>query len=99
MEEKIEYWKIDESLLSHVTKVARLALSEEEIEKFTKELNEVLESFKKIDEANVDELQPMVHAVEVKNAWREDEEEKFQWEPFANTEHKEERYFKGPRIV
>lgn len=62
-----EYWKIDKELLTHVSKIARLKLSEEEIKKFVVQLGDVLENFRKIDEVNVTDVPPLIHPIEIKN--------------------------------
>jgi aspartyl-tRNA(Asn)/glutamyl-tRNA(Gln) amidotransferase subunit C len=95
----VEYWKIDKALLEHVSKIARLELTEEEKEKFVKQLEDILKAFKKIDEVDTEKVKPSFHPIEIKNVMREDEVKTWKWEPLANTKHKEKKYFKGPRIV
>jgi aspartyl-tRNA(Asn)/glutamyl-tRNA(Gln) amidotransferase subunit C len=94
-----KYWKIDKDLIKHVSGIARLELTEEEIKKFTKQLEDVLTTFKKIDEVDTEKVKPSFHAIELKNIMREDEAKPWKWKPLANTKHKEKKYFKGPRIV
>lgn len=91
--------EIEEETLKHVAKIARLNLSEDEVKKFKEQLSQVLEAFKKIDEVDVSNLEPSFHPIEIKNVMREDKAEKWEWDPFENTTHKEGKYFKGPRIV
>lgn len=91
--------RIDEELLQRVASNARLKLSAQERKKFLKELEEVLEAFRKIDEVNVKEVEPAFHPVELKNVFREDRPKKWCWDPLATTTHKQERWFKGPKIV
>jgi aspartyl-tRNA(Asn)/glutamyl-tRNA(Gln) amidotransferase subunit C len=95
----MEYWKINKALLEHVSKIARLELTEEEKEKFLKQLEDILEAFKKIDEVDTTKVKPSFHPIEIKNVMREDEVKVWKWDPLANTKHKEKNYFKGPRIV
>ncbi len=99
MVETSKYWKIDKELLEHVSKIARLELSDEEKEKFIKQLEDILKTFKKIDEVDTSKVKPSFHALELKNVMREDEVKTWKWNPLANTKHKEKKYFKGPRIV
>lgn len=94
-----EYWKIDKKLLERVAKVARLSLKEEEKEKFVKQLANILEAFKEIDKVDTAKTKPSFHPQDIKNVWREDEAKKWEWDALGNTELKEKRYFKGPRIV
>lgn len=93
--------KIDKELIKHVAEVARLKLTDKEIEKFTPQLKEALEYFSKLDEVNTDNTKPSFQAVEIKNILREDKEEKClkQEEALSLTEHKKDGYFKGPKVM
>jgi aspartyl-tRNA(Asn)/glutamyl-tRNA(Gln) amidotransferase subunit C len=97
MEEK--YWKIDKKLVERIAKVSRIELTEQEIEKLSKELGSILQAFKEIDKVNTSDVDPSFHPQELKNDWRDDKAQKYEWDPLGNTKHKEDRYFKGPRIV
>lgn len=94
-----EYWKIDKKLVERVAKVARLKLSEEEIDKFSKQLEDVLQAFREIDKVDTADVKPSFHPQELKDDWREDKARPWKWEPLANTKHKEDKQFKGPKIV
>lgn len=94
-----EYWKIDRKLLEHLTKVSRLELTEDELEKFTDQLKVILEAFKEIDEVDTDDVEPSFHPSKLKNVWREDEVKPWNWDPLENAEHTEGKYVKGPRIT
>mgnify|MGYP001606268369 CR=1 FL=1 len=93
--------EVDKKLLEHVAEVARLKLSEQEIEKFLPQLKETLEFFSKLKEINTDNVKPSFQPVELKNAMREDKEGKClsQDEALSLAEHKKDGYFKGPRAV
>ncbi|MEM0473533.1 MAG: Asp-tRNA(Asn)/Glu-tRNA(Gln) amidotransferase subunit GatC [Candidatus Aenigmatarchaeota archaeon] len=94
-----DYWKIDEKLVEHIAAVARLHLTEEEKKKYASQLEDILQVFKQIDDVNTENVNPSFHPIEIKNRFRDDEEKKTEWDPLANTKHKEEGYFKGPKIV
>ena len=94
-----KYWKIDKELVEHVVKIARLSLTEDEIKKFTKQLEDILKAFKEIDKIDTEDVKPSFHPQEIKNVWREDKPKKWKWKPLENTKHKEDGYFKGPRAV
>ena len=96
---KSNYWKIDEKLVKHVAKIARLSLTKQEIEKFSKQLENILQAFKEIDEVDISGVEPSFHPQELKNVWREDKAKPWKWDPLGNTKHKEKKYFKGPKIV
>lgn len=96
---KSQYWEIDKKLVEHVAKVSRLKLTDEELEKFSKQLENILNAFKEIDEVDTARVKPSFHPQELKNDWREDKVEPWKWNPLENTKHKEKKHFKSPRIV
>jgi aspartyl-tRNA(Asn)/glutamyl-tRNA(Gln) amidotransferase subunit C len=91
--------EVTEETIKHVARIARLELTEEEIKKFTGQLKNVLDNFKLIDEVDTKDVKPSFHPQEIKNVMREDTVKKWEWEPLTNTKHKEDKHFKGPRIV
>ena len=93
--------KIDKALIEHVAELARLKLTDKEIESFVKDFKEILDSFSVISKADTKGAKAAFHPVELKNQMREDLVEKSleQKEALANTEHKKDGYFKGPRAV
>jgi len=93
-----DQWTIDRGLVERIAKVARLELTEDEIEKFTKQLKVILEAFRELDDVDTEGVEPSFHPQELSNVLREDEATHWSWDPLENTEHSEGRYFKGPRI-
>ena len=93
--------QVDRNLLEHVAQVARIKLSEKEIEKFLPQLKEALEFFSQLKEINTDDVKPSFQPVELKNVMREDEAKEClsQDEALSLTENKKDGYFKGPRAV
>ena len=57
----------------HVARLARLALSEDEIEPMARELSAVLEHVARIGELDLNDVAPTSHVVEVSGALRPDE--------------------------
>ncbi len=57
----------------HVARLARLALSEDELEPMARELSAVLEHVARIGELDLSEVPPTSHVVEVSGALRADE--------------------------
>ena len=55
-----------------VAVLARLELRDDELDRFTAQLGQVLEYVGLLQELDTDEVEPMAHAVEVTNVWRED---------------------------
>jgi aspartyl-tRNA(Asn)/glutamyl-tRNA(Gln) amidotransferase subunit C len=66
---------IDRETVLHVARLARLELSEDEVERMTGELDGVLEHIERIAQLDLEGVAPTSHVVEVANALREDEPE------------------------
>ena len=93
--------EINKELIKHVASVARLELSEKEIETFLPQLKDVLATFSKVAEVNTTNVKESFHPVELKNRMREDipGDCLTQEQALKNTEHKKDGYFKGPKAV
>lgn len=63
---------IDRDEVLHVARLARLALSEQEIAAIQQELSAVLDHVAKIGELDLEDVPPTAHVVEVTGALRED---------------------------
>lgn len=59
--------------VTKVANLARLRLSDEEIEQFRVQLSAVLTYVEQLDELTLDDVSPTAHAVAQTNVWREDE--------------------------
>ena len=57
----------------HVARLARLSLSDDEVEVYTPQLEQILEHASRIDALATDDVPPTSHPVEVGNVWREDD--------------------------
>jgi aspartyl-tRNA(Asn)/glutamyl-tRNA(Gln) amidotransferase subunit C len=57
----------------HVARLARLQLSEDEVEAMASELSHILEHVERIGELDLDGVPPTSHVVEVSNVLRADE--------------------------
>ncbi|MGK2936793.1 MAG: Asp-tRNA(Asn)/Glu-tRNA(Gln) amidotransferase subunit GatC [Solirubrobacteraceae bacterium] len=66
---------IDREQVLHVARLARLELTEDEVEHMTGELSKVLGHIDKIAELDLADVAPTSHVVTVENALREDEPE------------------------
>jgi len=63
---------IDREQVLHVARLARLRLSEGEVETMTGELSKVLDHIETISELDLDGVEPTSHVVELENVLRED---------------------------
>jgi aspartyl-tRNA(Asn)/glutamyl-tRNA(Gln) amidotransferase subunit C len=57
----------------HVAELARLALSEDEVERLGEQLNAILEAVSKVSELDLADVEPTSHPLDLVNVWREDE--------------------------
>jgi aspartyl-tRNA(Asn)/glutamyl-tRNA(Gln) amidotransferase subunit C len=64
---------IERDEVLHVARLARLALSDEELEPMARELSAVLDHIAKIGELDLDDVPPTSHVVELTGALRPDE--------------------------
>ena len=81
--------------------LARINLTEQEVEKFVPQFKEILEAFSKLDEVDVKSVEPSFQPVELKNALREDKIESSlaQEQALKNSKNTKDGYFKGPKAV
>ena len=82
----------------HVAKLARLELSEDEIERLTGELSAILEAVSKVSELDLSDVPPTSHPLAVVNAWDEDEPRPSLGldDVFANAPQREDDLFRVP---
>jgi aspartyl-tRNA(Asn)/glutamyl-tRNA(Gln) amidotransferase subunit C len=64
---------IDREQVLHVARLARLRLTEDEVERMSSELSTILDHIEKISELDLDSVEPTSHVVEVENVLRADE--------------------------
>jgi aspartyl-tRNA(Asn)/glutamyl-tRNA(Gln) amidotransferase subunit C len=84
-----------------IAELAQLKFSEEELESFTPQMNEILNYMDKLNELDTENVEPLSHPVEQTNVFREDE-----LKPSITTEdalknapEKDEHYFKVPKVI
>jgi aspartyl-tRNA(Asn)/glutamyl-tRNA(Gln) amidotransferase subunit C len=63
---------IDREQVLHVARLARLRLSEEEVERMAGEMSTILEHVETMNELDLDGVEPTSHVVELQNVLRED---------------------------
>jgi aspartyl-tRNA(Asn)/glutamyl-tRNA(Gln) amidotransferase subunit C len=57
----------------HVARLARLALTDEEVERFQLQLNAILEAVSKVSELDLEGIPPTSHPLDLVNVFAEDE--------------------------
>ena len=92
---------ISEEEVRHVALLARLGLSDDEVLRLQGELSNILEQVDKIGELDLEDVEPMAHAVDVTNVTRSDENRPCltQEEALLNAPESRDGAFVIPRIV
>jgi len=93
--------KITPEELRHVAKLARLSLSEAEVEKTTLQLDGILRYVEKLGELDTTSVVPTTHALAVRNAFRPDEvkDSLSQQDALANSPVQNGEAFVVPRVI
>ncbi len=93
--------KITREEVEHVAHLARLHLTPEEIDEYTRQLGEILDYIGELQELDTSEVEPTSHALQITNAFREDrvEESLSNEKALANGPETEDGSFVVPRII
>jgi len=84
----------------HLAWLARIRITKTEEQKYAGEMNEILNYFKKLDDADTEKVEPTYHVAEVVNVMREDEPKPNPSDQLLRIAPvKKERFIKAPRIV
>jgi aspartyl-tRNA(Asn)/glutamyl-tRNA(Gln) amidotransferase subunit C len=92
---------IERSDVEHVAKLARLALSEEELELFRAQLSRILDHAARVTALDTEGIEPTSHAISLVNVFRSDETVPplTQDEALSNAPLAEDGFFRVPRIL
>jgi aspartyl-tRNA(Asn)/glutamyl-tRNA(Gln) amidotransferase subunit C len=87
--------------IGHVALLARLKLSDDEKELFSRQVGSILDYINKLDELDIKDIEPTAHILPVKNVFREDEarpslprEKALQNAPESN-----DNFYRVPKII
>lgn len=72
--------------VEHVARLARLALTDEEKDRYTQQLGQILTYIEKMSLLNTDHVPPTTHVLPLSNVWREDVCEPSTAETLGSTE-------------
>ena len=65
--------KISREQVRFTARLARILLSEEEVEQFTSQLGEILKYMEKLNELDTEKVEPLAHVLPITNVLRGDE--------------------------
>jgi len=93
--------KISKDDVEHIALLARLKLTNEEVNLYTEQLNSILEYAAMLEQIDTKDVAPMEHAVQLFNVLRDDEvvPSMAQDQVLKNAPEKEGGFFRVPRIV
>ena len=85
----------------YLANLARLSVTDEEVEKFQKQLGQIVEHVGKIAELDLSGIEPTAHAHPVQNVFREDEVRECldREDVLANAPSQQQAQFKVPQII
>ena len=93
--------KMNRKDVEHVALLSRLDLSENELDKFTGQLDAILEYIDVLNQVDTSAVEPMAHVLEIRNVMRSDEVQPSLPREAAlqNAPDAEDGFFKVPKIV
>ena len=92
---------IERKDVEHVARLARLALTDGELERMREQLNGILAYIEKLNELDTNAVEPTSHAVPLVNVMRDDANRPClsQDEALANAPERSGEFFRVPRII
>jgi aspartyl-tRNA(Asn)/glutamyl-tRNA(Gln) amidotransferase subunit C len=93
--------KITKELVLHIAELAHLKLKEDEIEKFQRDLNQILEYVDKLNELDTENVEPLSHPLPLINVMRDDKlkETVERDKALKNAPDATEEFFKVPKVI
>ena len=99
--EKGKIMKITREEIRHVADLARLDLEDDALDAFVAQIGNILDYVAILESVDTRGVEPMSHAISLKNAFRPDEAGRHldNADALANAPEKDERSFLVPRVV
>lgn len=98
--QKVGEKMITKEEVKHVAKLARLELTDAEIDKYSEQIGNILTYVEQMKEVDTTGIEPMPHAIPVTNVMREDvvKYEQTKEELMQNAPYEEDGFFRVPKI-
>ena len=92
---------ISEASVRHAAVLSRLKLSDEQVRFFTEQLAGILDYIAKLNELDVEGVEPMAHPTDIVNRFRDDEvrDSLSVQQVLANAPQADPPYFKVPKVL
>jgi aspartyl-tRNA(Asn)/glutamyl-tRNA(Gln) amidotransferase subunit C len=87
--------------VEYIAKLAKLEFNEAEKEKFTHQLNQILEYVEQMNKLDTSNVEPLSHVIELSNVFRSDEVKpgvKTE-DALKNAPSKTDKFFKVPKVI
>ena len=93
--------KLSRDEVLHIARLARLGLSESELDKLREQLSNILENFEILQQVDTSDIPPTAQSIPLQNVMREDEISASlpQSQILANAPQKEENYFRVRAVL
>lgn len=93
--------KLDYQEVKHLALLVRLGLSENELERFSEQLSNLLENFEMLQQVDTTDVLPTAHSIALENVMREDEPmpSLTSEEVLANAPSQDEDHFKVRAVL
>jgi aspartyl-tRNA(Asn)/glutamyl-tRNA(Gln) amidotransferase subunit C len=87
--------------VNHVARLARLALTDEERQRYRDQLGRILDYIRALEKYDTGDVPPTSHTVPLANVWREDEARPWKntEDILANAPEREDVYFKVKKVI
>lgn len=87
--------------VEHIAKLAKLEFSDEEKEKLTHQMNEILQHMEKLNELDTSTVEPLSQVIKTENVFREDIVKPSipTEEALKNAPDKTDEHFKVPKVI
>ncbi|SER64530.1 aspartyl/glutamyl-tRNA(Asn/Gln) amidotransferase subunit C [Gracilibacillus ureilyticus] len=92
---------ISKDQVKHVANLARLALTDEEVEKMAKQLGDIISYAELLNELDTDNVEPTTHVLDLKNVMRKDEPREWisKEDALKNAPDQKDGQFRVPSIL
>jgi len=93
--------KITPEMIEYVSLLSRLEFSNEEKDRFSGELSQIIDYFEKINQLDTENVLPTAHVLDIKNVFRKDEVGQMLEveQSLKNAHKKHEDFFLVPQVI
>ena len=93
--------KIDEDQVRHVAHLARLRLTDDQVDRLSAELSAILDYVDQLNRLDTNDVEPTAHPLPIRNVFRDDQAQP-SFDPetaLANAPQRERTFFRVPKVL